>query len=149
MTERVLRSRTQPTVLIVGAYAARIRHYLMAMLPDQVAWNLDAVPIDPQELTYLRAQVLVVTDVPAELRGKLRRLMRCLPDRRGLFVGYGRDAEVRKATRGFHLTYRWFDEASYWVGAARASDPLAFTAAARVAHELGVSSKEIRASVSA
>lgn len=149
MEERALTSRMKPTVLIVGSRAAQVRHYLQCMLGAETEWNLDAGHIDKPEITKLRARILTVTDIPDHLSGSMRKLMRVLPDRSGMLVGYGRSGELRKAVRGFHATYRWFDEDHLWVGSGRAKDPLAFSAAARVAHELGTPAEVIRASVTA
>lgn len=148
MNERVLKSRTQPTILIVGEKATVIREYLVAMLGES-PWNVDAEPVSLDQVSQLRAGVLVVSDIPSHLHQRMRALMRVLPDRTGLFVGHGRNGELRRAVRGFHAKYRWFDESSLWVGSGRARDVVAFTAAARVAHELGVSAEQIRASVTA
>lgn len=82
-----------------------------------------------------------------EIEHAYRRFLRNLPAGKGMVVGYGRDARVRKVAKGFKYRYRWYDETKLWPGV-RPPQPgmhvlLNATAAARVAHELGVSQKVI------
>lgn len=83
-----------------------------------------------------------------EIEQSFRRFLRNLPIHAGIVVGYGRDGKVRKAVRGFKYKTRWYDESSLWPGV-KVPQPglhnlLNATAAARVAHELGVSQKVIQ-----
>jgi UDP-N-acetylmuramate--alanine ligase len=83
-----------------------------------------------------------------EIEQSFRRFLRNLPVKRGMVVGYGRDGKVRKAVRGFKYHERWYDEAHLWPGV-KVPQPgmhnlLNATAAARVAHELGVSHEVIK-----
>lgn len=89
-----------------------------------------------------------------EIEKSFRRFLRNLPSGvhatsrgQGTVVAYGRDAHIRKAAKGFKYTFRWYDEQHLWPGL-RVPQPgmiyqLNATAAARVAHELGVPQKTI------
>ncbi|MEZ0287132.1 MAG: UDP-N-acetylmuramate--L-alanine ligase [Candidatus Paceibacterota bacterium] len=82
-----------------------------------------------------------------EIEHSYRRFLRNLP-KDAVVVGYGRDGRVRKAVKGFKYRERWYDEAHLWPGV-RVPQPgihnlLNATAAARVAHELGISQEVIK-----
>lgn len=83
-----------------------------------------------------------------EIEQSFRRFLRNLPMHTGIVVGYGRDGKVRKAVRGFKYKTRWYDEEHLWPGI-RVPQPglhnlLNATAAARVAHELGIPQQVIK-----
>lgn len=77
-----------------------------------------------------------------------RYFLRCLPFKRGLVVAYGRDPFLRRVTKRFAYHFRWFDEEHLWPGLALTQQPpekrLQLTAAARLAHELGLSNSTIK-----
>jgi UDP-N-acetylmuramate--alanine ligase len=89
-----------------------------------------------------------------EIAQAFRRFLRNLPSGvhaqphgKGLVVAYGRDKRIRVAAKGFQYRFRWYDEAHLWPGI-HLPQPgnmymLNATAAARVAHELGVSQEVI------
>ena len=84
----------------------------------------------------------------AEIEHSYRRFLRNLPTKTGLVVGYGKDGRIRKVCRGFSYRFRWYDEEHLWPGL-RLPVPgkhleLNATAAARIAHELGVSQEVIK-----
>jgi UDP-N-acetylmuramate--alanine ligase len=86
-----------------------------------------------------------------EIEQSYRRFLRNLPHGKGIVVGYGRDGRVRKVAKGFKYRYRWYDEEAVWPGV-KVPQPgmhnlLNATAAARVAHELGVSQGIIKKSL--
>ena len=84
-----------------------------------------------------------------EIERAFRRFLRNLPSGvhtqsrgKGMVIGYGRDGRVRKIAKGFKLKFRWYDETKLWPGLKLPQPGLVYklnaTAAARVAHELGV-----------
>jgi UDP-N-acetylmuramate--alanine ligase len=83
-----------------------------------------------------------------EIEQAFRRFFRNLPTHTGIVVGYGRDGKVRKALKGFKYKFRWYDEEHLWPGITLPQpgmhNLLNATAAARVAHELGVSHEDIK-----
>lgn len=87
-----------------------------------------------------------------EIEHAYRRFLRNLPPKsEGMVIGYGRDGRVRKAVRGFKYRERWYDEAHLWPGI-HPPQPgqhmlLNATAAARVAHELGVDHDTIKRAI--
>lgn len=86
-----------------------------------------------------------------EIEQSYHRFLRNLPHQQGLVVAYGRDASIRRVTKGFKYAFRWYDEENLWPGL-RLPFPgehlrLNATAAARVAHELGVDQKTILAAL--
>jgi UDP-N-acetylmuramate--alanine ligase len=83
-----------------------------------------------------------------EIEQSFKRFLRNLPTGKGIVVGYGRDGKVRKALRGFKYKTRWYDEEHLWPGI-HVPQPglhnlLNATAAARVAHELGIPHQVIK-----
>jgi len=89
-----------------------------------------------------------------EIEKSFRRFLRNLPSGvhaspygPGIVVGYGKDGRVRKVSRGFKYKFRWYDERNLWPGVHPPQPGLAYqlnaTAAARVAHELGVAQEVI------
>lgn len=84
----------------------------------------------------------------AEIEKSYRRFLRNLPGRTGLVVGYGRDTRIRKVCRGFTYRFRWYDENHVWPGLHLPLPGkhllLNATAAAKIAHELGISSQVIQ-----
>jgi UDP-N-acetylmuramate--alanine ligase len=83
-----------------------------------------------------------------EIEQSYRRFLRNLPHGTGMVVGYGKDGRVRKISKGFKYKQRWYDEESLWPGV-KVPQPgmhnlLNATAAARVAHELGISQEVIK-----
>lgn len=77
-----------------------------------------------------------------EIMHAFRRFLRNLPFRKGMVVAYGKDGRIRQVCRGFSYTFRFYDESGIWPGL-RLPQPgihmaLNATAAARVAHEIGV-----------
>jgi UDP-N-acetylmuramate--alanine ligase len=86
-----------------------------------------------------------------EIEQAYKRFLRNLPYKKGMVVGYGKDGRIRKLLKGFKYRTRWYDEAHVWPGV-RPPQPgmhvlLNATAAARVAHELGVSQAVIKTSL--
>jgi UDP-N-acetylmuramate--alanine ligase len=83
-----------------------------------------------------------------EIEQSYRRFLRNLPYKQGVVVGYGRDGRVRKVARGFKYHFRWYDEEHLWPGIKLLQpglhNRLNATAAARIAHELGVDQKTIK-----
>ena len=89
-----------------------------------------------------------------EIEQSFRRFLRNLPSgvhlpakQSGIVVGYGRDARIRKISKGFRFRFRWYDERKLWPGV-RVPQPgmkylLNATAAAKVAHELGIETSVI------
>lgn len=84
----------------------------------------------------------------AEIEHSFKRFLRNLPQKTGIMVGYGKDAHIRKAARGFSYKFRWYDEQHLWPGVSLQFPGkhylLNATAAARVAHELGISQAVIK-----
>lgn len=83
------------------------------------------------------------TEGITEIEHSFRRFLRNLPHRSGMVIGYGRDKHLRKVVKGFAYKQRWYDESRLWSGLKLDYLPgthnlLNATAAARVAHELGV-----------
>lgn len=90
-----------------------------------------------------------------EIEQSFKKFLRNLPSsvhvpvaESGIVIGYGRDKHIRKVARGFKYRFRWYDEKNLFVGA-RVPQPgnqylLNATAAAKVAHELGVDAKTIQ-----
>jgi UDP-N-acetylmuramate--alanine ligase len=82
-----------------------------------------------------------------EIEKSYRRFLRNLPFRKGLVVAYGKDARLRKLCKGFSYRVRWYDEEHLWPGLKLPQPGLHYrlnaTAAARIAHEIGVSQKDI------
>jgi UDP-N-acetylmuramate--alanine ligase len=78
-----------------------------------------------------------------EIEHSFRRFLRNLPAKKGLVVAYGKNASIRKVCRGFSYAFRFYDEAHLWPGISLkipgTHNLLNATAAARIAHELGVS----------
>jgi UDP-N-acetylmuramate--alanine ligase len=84
-----------------------------------------------------------------EIMQSFRRFLRNLPSGvhahprgKGILVAYGRDQRVRKVAKGFKFRMRWYDEQHRYAGV-QPPQPgrhmkLNATAAAKVAHELGV-----------
>lgn len=77
-----------------------------------------------------------------EIEHSFRRFLRNLPHHKGLVVAYGKDGSLRKIIKGFKYHLRWYDEQHLWPGLTLLlpgmHNRLNATAAARVAHELGV-----------
>lgn len=83
-----------------------------------------------------------------EIEHSFRRFLRNLPINKGIVVGYGRNASLRKVAKGFSYKFRWYDEGHIWPGL-KLQIPgkhnlLNATAAAKIAHEVGVDSSVIR-----
>lgn len=115
------------------------RSFHQFMADDAILLN-----IDPDHLDYYTGGI-------EEIEHSFRRFLRNLPVRRGLVVGYGRDARIRKVCRGFSYKFRWYDEDHLWPGLKLQfpglHNALNATAAARIAHELGVSNEDIKAAL--
>jgi UDP-N-acetylmuramate--alanine ligase len=83
-----------------------------------------------------------------EVEHSFKRFLRNLVHRHGMVVAYGRDKSIRKIVRGFKFRFRWYDEKNLWPGLKLLQPGMHYllnaTAAARVAHELGVGQKVIR-----
>jgi len=84
----------------------------------------------------------------AEIEHSYRRFLRNLPPKQGVVVAYGRDGRIRKVCKNFSYKFRWYDEAHLWPGV-HVPQPgahylLNATAAARIAHEVGVSHEIIK-----
>ena len=83
-----------------------------------------------------------------EIEKSFRRFLRNLPYRKGIVAAYGKDKHIRKVARGFSHSFHWYDEEHIWPGI-KLPQPgthylLNATAAARMAHELGVSQEVIK-----
>jgi UDP-N-acetylmuramate--alanine ligase len=83
-----------------------------------------------------------------EIEHSFRRFLRNVSKERGIVIAYGRDGHIRKVTRGFKHKLHWYDEKRLWPGL-KLQQPglhvvLNATAAAKAAHELGVSSAVIQ-----
>lgn len=70
------------------------------------------------------------------------------PRGKGRLVAYGKDSRIRKISKGFKYAFNWYDETKLWPGV-KPPQPgkhnlLNATAAARVAHELGVDNSTIQ-----
>ncbi len=78
-----------------------------------------------------------------EIEQSYKRFLRNLPGKTGLVVAYGRDARIRKVCKSFSYKFRWYDEFHLWPGVTVPQpglhNLLNATAAARIAHELGIS----------
>lgn len=83
-----------------------------------------------------------------EVEHSFKRFLRNLIHRHSMVVGYGRDKSLRKIVRGFKFRFRWYDEKNLWPGVKLAQPGMHYllnaTAAARVAHEVGVGQKIIK-----
>lgn len=101
--------------------------------------------IDADHLDYYSGGI-------SEIEHSFRRFLRNLPPHKGVVVGYGRDPHIRKVCKGFSYTFRWYDEERLWpgihLGIPGEHNLLNATAAARVAHELGVSHNLIKEALS-
>ena len=83
-----------------------------------------------------------------EMEKSYRRFLRNLPVKEGVVVAYGRDGRVRKVCKNFSYKFRWYDEEHLWAGVHVPQPGMHYlldaTAAARVAHELGISHETIK-----
>lgn len=107
---------------------------------------------------HFKAEIVVLLNLDAdhtdyytkglpEIEHSFRRFLRNLPHRKGLVVAYGKDGSLRKILKGFKYRMRWYDEQHLWPGLTLqlpgTHNKLNATAAARVAHELGVPQAKI------
>jgi UDP-N-acetylmuramate--alanine ligase len=78
-----------------------------------------------------------------EIEQSFHRFLRNMTPGKGILVAYGRSKSIRIAAKGFKYRMRWYDENHLWPGLQLQvpgnHNLLNATAAARVAHELGVS----------
>jgi hypothetical protein len=127
------------TIVVCGRQPAETVSLILYVLGGQSGFRLHAIEGVEWEKVAFQPEILVVLDMPDIRRGK--RILRCLPHRRGLVVAQGRDVNIRKACKGFAYRFRWFDDLHPWPGLAAGN---ARSAAARVAHELGISQLTIK-----
>jgi UDP-N-acetylmuramate--alanine ligase len=149
------RAKLDPTVFVGGSLAAWGGKTKIGKGPFLV---IEADEFD-RSFHNFQAEAAIVLNIDAdhldyykggieEIRHSFRRFLRNLPHRDGLLVGYGKDKNIRQVAKGFKYRFRWYDETHLWPGL-KLSIPgkhnlLNATAAARVAHELGVSQEIIR-----
>jgi UDP-N-acetylmuramate--alanine ligase len=86
-----------------------------------------------------------------EIEQSFHRFLRNKKHTPAVVLGYGKSASIRKVVRGFDLKLRWYDENSLWPGL-RLGKPglhmrLNATVAAKIAHELGVSTTVIKKAI--
>ncbi len=83
-----------------------------------------------------------------EIEHSFKRFLRNLPHRKGLVVAYGKSPSLRRVVKGFSYKLRWYSADTLWVGLpknlAGNHVRLNATAAARVAHEYGISNAIIK-----
>jgi len=92
----------------------------------------------PQTLVLLP----ITTGITAETEHAVRRLVHRLPEHTGLVVGLATFGLFRKAAKGFRLRYRWLKAGAVWPGVK--DSKLSTVAAARVAHEKGLTQALIK-----
>lgn len=108
--------------------------------------------IEPDHLDYYTGGI-------QEIIQSFRRFLRNLPSGvhaspkgQGIVIANGRDANIRKAARGFKLAFHWYDETNMWPGLTVPQPGAVYRlnalAAAKVAHELGVATKTIKEALS-
>lgn len=124
--------------------------------------KLDYIVVEADE--YDRAflstapQISVITNINAdhldsypnglpEIRQAFKKFIRLLPAKTGILVANGKDQNIRQIAKSFDLKYRFYDEDRLWPGLKLKipglHNRLNATAAARVAHELGIKQKII------
>lgn len=83
-----------------------------------------------------------------EIRQAFKKFIRLLPKTEGILVAYGKDPNIRQIAKSFDIRYRFYDEENIWPGLKLQipglHNRLNATAAARVAHELGVNHQIIK-----
>lgn len=83
-----------------------------------------------------------------EIRQAFKKFIRRLPQSGGILVAFGKDPNIRQIAKSFDLKYRFYDEDHLWPGLKLkipgVHNLLNATAAARVAHELGIDRKIIK-----
>lgn len=83
-----------------------------------------------------------------EIRQAFKKFIRLLPAKEGILIAYGKDPNIRQIAKSFDLKYRFYDEDHLWPGLKLkipgVHNLLNATAAARVAHELGVDQRTIK-----
>jgi UDP-N-acetylmuramate--alanine ligase len=83
-----------------------------------------------------------------EIERSFRRFLRNLPHRTGTVVAYGKNASIRRVCKGFNYKFRWYSEENLWPGLKLPMPgthyQLNATAAARIAHELGIDQETIK-----
>lgn len=124
--------------------------------------KLDYIVVEADE--YDRAflstapQISVITNIDAdhldsypmglpEIRQAFKKFIRLLPAKTGILVAYGKDQNIRQIAKSFDIKYRFYDEDNLWPGLKLKipglHNRLNATAAARVAHEIGIDQKII------
>ena len=122
--------------------------------------NYIVVEADEYDRAFLSTapQISVITNIDAdhldsypqglpEIRQAFKKFIRLLPAKTGILIAYGKDPNIRQIAKSFDLKYRFYDEDNLWPGlklkVPGLHNRLNATAAARVAHELGVEHKII------
>ena len=99
--------------------------------------------LDADHLDYYKEGI---TEIEQSFKRFLRNLP-SLPQPKGLVVAHN-EPRLRKITRGFQYKFRWYDEKKFYPGVKLLipgkHNMLNATAAAKIAHELGVSHKIIK-----
>ena len=144
-----------PTVFVGGGIAAWGNQTKIGKSDCLV---LEADEFD-RSFHHFQAQIAIILNIDAdhldyykggikEIEHSFRRFLRNLPVSKGIVIGYARNASIRKVGRGFNYHFRWYDEQHLWPGlkllVPGTHNLLNATAAARAAHELGVSHKTIK-----
>lgn len=145
----------KPTVFVGGTLAAWGRTTLIGYSDWLV---LEADEFD-RSFHQFKAEMAIILNIDsdhldyykgglAEIEHSFRRFLRNLPAKRGLVTAYGRNASIRKVCKGFSYRFRWYDEQHIWPGLKLLipgkHNLLNATAAARIAHEIGISNKDIQ-----
>jgi len=144
-----------PTVFVGGSLAAWGERTRLGKGPWLV---LEADEFD-RSFHQFKPEIAVILNIEAdhldyytkglpEIVHSFRRFLRNLPHRTGMVVAYGKDKQIRMASKGFAYKFRWYDETTLWPGLTLSvpgtHNLLNATAAARVAHELGVDAETIK-----
>ena len=131
-------------IIILGEKRELVGGYLKKILGNQHQ-VLQFLESDPG-LVSQKAEVVVLTKTSAENLKRIRRFLRNLPIGSGIVVAYGRDGTLRRACKGFAYKFRFQDEDNLWPGLkiSESDQLLAASCAARVAHELGYSTEDIK-----
>ena len=129
--------------------------FLKKILDAQGRLDVCVLPIGDQEVgfRYQKGEIALLLGASKELAKEAteekikayKRFLRNLPVKAALVIAPGKDPVLRRAARGFPYTFRWVVPEKPWPGLAALS--LEATMAARVAHEIGISSEAIKKAV--
>lgn len=100
--------------------------------------------IDEDHLDYYKGGI-------KEINHSFKRFLRNLPVNDGVVVAYGKDKNIRQVTRGFSYKFRYYNEDKFWprlhLQIPGVHNLLNATAAAKIAHEIGIDSATIQKSL--